>query len=136
MPYHDLKGHREIRQALAIPIATGETEYTRYGMKSIIEAAAADILMPDLQRIGGPTEFRRAGALAAAHDIPVSTHIFTEHSLSVAASLPNCISVEHMPWSAPILNEEMELLEGEILEPERPGTGFTFDRKADERFRL
>lgn len=136
VPYNDLRGHREVRTALAIPIATGETEYTRYGMRDIIAAEAADILMPDLQRIGGLTEFRRAGALAAAYDIPVSSHIFTEHSLCVAASLPNCMSVEHMPWSAPILNEALEMVDGDLIIPERPGTGFTFDRAAVEKYRL
>ena len=35
------------------PIASGETEYTRYGMCRILEADAVDVLMPDLQRIGG-----------------------------------------------------------------------------------
>ncbi len=132
--YHDLRGHREVRQALSIPIATGETEYTRYGMKAIVEADAADVLMPDLQRIGGFSELRRAAAFAAAHDIPVSTHMFTEHSLCLAGSLANCLSVEHMPWTAPLLLEEPELVEGALMVPERPGTGFTFDRKAVARY--
>lgn len=136
VPFHDLKAHREIRDAIPMRLATGETEYTRHGMRAIIEADAADVLMPDLQRIGGLTEFRRAGALAAAFDIPVSSHIFTEHSLSVAASLPNCISVEHMPWTAPILNEAMEMVDGDILIPERPGTGFTFNRAQVERLKF
>jgi len=136
VPYHDLAGHAEIRAAIPMPLASGETEYTRYGMRDMIQAKAADILMPDLQRIGGLTEFRRASALAAGFDVPVSSHIFTEHSLSVCASLPNCISVEHMPWTAPILNEEMELVEGDLIIPERPGTGFTFNRTAVEKLRI
>ena len=126
--YHDLKGHAEVRAALTIPVATGETEYTRYGMRHIIEADAVDILMPDLQRIGGYTEFRRSAALAASHDIPVSSHMFTEHSLCIAASESNCISVEHMPWCSRLFNEEMEIRGGNIVVPDRPGTGFTFDR--------
>ena len=44
--------------------------------------------------IGGLSEYRRAAALAAAHDIPISTHIFTEHSLSIGGSSANCMSVE------------------------------------------
>ncbi len=136
VPYHDLSGHAEIRSAIPMPLASGETEYTRYGMRDMIQARSADILMPDLQRIGGLTEFRRAGALAAAFDIPVSSHIFTEHSLCVAASLPNCMSVEHMPWTAPILSEPMELEDGCLVVPERHGTGFCFDPAAIERYRI
>lgn len=136
VPYHDLLGHADVRRALDVPIATGETEYTRYGIRQIIEARAADVLMPDLQRIGGLSEFRRVCALAAAYDLPVSTHIFTEHSLCIAGSQANCMSVEHMPWTAPILNEPMDLENGELVIPDRPGTGFTFNEEAVARFAL
>ena len=136
VPYHNLRGSREVTAAVSIPIASGETEYTRYGFRDLIEAEACDILMPDLQRVGGLTEMRRVGALAAAFDIPISTHLFTEHSLCAAASMSNCISVEHMPWAAPFLNETMQIENGDILVPERPGTGFTFNRDAVASLRL
>ena len=82
--------------------------------------------MPDLQRVGGYTEFRRSAALAAADDTPVSSHFFTEHSLCVAAATPNCISVEHVDWFAPLFAEPVELRDGRLVVPDRPGTGFTF----------
>ena len=131
----DLVGHAEVRQRLDTPIASGETEYTRYGMRAMIESRACDILMPDLQRIGGFTEMRRVAALAASHDMPISTHIFTEQSLCIAGSATNCISIEHMPWFAPLFNEEMVLESGNLVIPERPGTGFTFNQDAVERYK-
>lgn len=121
---------------LARPIAAGETEYTRYGMREILESGAVDVLMPDLQRIGGLSEMRRVAALAASYDMPISTHIFTEHSLSVAGSEANCISVEQMPWFEPLFNESMEISDGMLRIPERPGTGFSFDQAALKRFSL
>ena len=134
--YNNLKGNAEVRQALDTPIAGGETEYTRYGMRDILEAGAVDVLMPDLQRIGGLSEFRRSVAIAAAYEIPVSSHLFTEHSICIAASEMNCISVEHMPWFEPLFNETMELDDGYIAVPERPGIGFTFDQSAIKRYQL
>ena len=134
--YQDLRGCARVREALATPIAAGETEYTRYGMRDILDAGAVDVLMPDLQRIGGYSEMRRACALAAAHDIPVSTHLFTEHSLCIAGAEPGCISVEHMPWYAPLFNESVEIHDGYIDIPERPGTGFSFDVDALRHFDL
>lgn len=131
----DLLGHAEVRSRLDTPIASGETEYTRYGMKAMIEARACDILMPDLQRMGGLTEMRKVAALAASFDMPVSTHIFTEQSLCFAGSTPNCISVEHMPWFAPLFNEAMEIVDGELIIPERAGTGFTFNQEAIKDYR-
>lgn len=123
---NDLVGHSEVRTALATPIASGETEYTRYGMQAMVDARSADILMPDLQRIGGFSEFRKASAIASAQHIPVSSHFFTEYSLSMAGSLHNCESVEHIDWFSGLFNEEMELVNGKLQIPNRPGTGFTF----------
>lgn len=132
----DLRGHADVRAALDTPIASGETEYSRFGMQAMIDARAADVLMPDLQRIGGYTEFLRASAAASTQHTPVSSHFFTEHSLSVAASIENCVSVEHVDWFAPLFREAIELSGGRLQIPDRPGTGFTFDPAAVERYRL
>jgi len=134
VPAYDLVGHSEVRQALTIPIASGETEYTRYGIRAMIEAKACDVLMPDLQRIGGLTEMRKVAHLAEAYNLPISTHVFTEQSLCIAGSVENCISVEHMPWYTPLFNEKISVVDGYIDIPERPGLGFTFDEKAIEKF--
>ena len=123
---YDLEGHARVTAALDTPIASGETEYTRFGMQAMIEKKTCDILMPDLQRIGGLTEMRRVGALAHAHNVPISTHFFTHQSLSIAGSVANCISVEHIDWFSPLFNETMEVKQGNILIPNRPGAGFTF----------
>jgi len=132
----DRDGHAKVRAAIPMPVASGENEFTRYGIRALIEAGGADVLMPDLQRIGGLTEMRRAAALAAAHDLPVSTHIFTEQSLSLAGSAPNCMSVEHMPWFAPLYREKMVVEDGDLLMPTGPGLGFTFDSDAVDRYRV
>ena len=136
VPAYDLEGHAEVRSRLDMNIASGETEYTKHGMKAMIEAGACDILMPDLQRIGGLSEMRRVTALAEAYNMPISTHIFTEHSLSIAGSATNCISVEHMPWYAPLFKEQMEIREGYLEIPNRVGCGFTFSEEAIARYRL
>lgn len=132
----DLKGHAEVRRALEIPIASGETEYTRYGMQAMIDAGAADVLMPDLQRIGGYSEFAKAAATAAANHLRVSTHFFTEYSLAVAGSTANCVSVEHIDWFAPLFVEEIELRDAQLVISDRPGTGFTFAPDLAQRFPL
>lgn len=123
---HDLAGHAQVTAKLDTPVASGETEYTRFAMREMIDARACDILMPDLQRIGGLSEMMRTSALAGAHNLGISTHLFTEQSLCVAGAALNCISVEHMPWFSPLFREELELVDGALVIPQRPGTGFTF----------
>ncbi len=133
---HDLKGQAQVTAALLTPVASGETEYTRFGMQQMIDHRACDILMPDLQRIGGLSEMLKVASIASAHNMPISTHIFTEHSLCIAGTASNCLSVEHMPWFADLFNESMEIENGDIIIPQRPGTGFTFNQNSIQKYIL
>ncbi len=92
--------------------------------------------MPDLERVGGVSEFVKVGHLAQAFDVPVSSHLFSEMSLQILGALSNAIYLEHMPWLAPLYNEAIEIKDGMALVPERPGWGFTFDPNAVERYRM
>ena len=110
------------------PIASGETEYTRYGFRRMLELRSADILMPDLQRVGGVSEFMRVGHMAESHDVPVSSHLFPETSIQVLGGLSNAIYLEYMPWFSKLYREKLEFVDGAAIMPERPGWGFTFDK--------
>ena len=131
---YDLAGSAVVANALDTPIASGETEYTRYGFHDMLERKSADILMPDLERVGGVSEWLKVAHMAAAQDIPVSPHIFTEHSLQLCAAVSNVNYAEHMPWFTGLFKEKMELVDGEIIIPSRPGMSFSFDPDAVERF--
>jgi L-alanine-DL-glutamate epimerase-like enolase superfamily enzyme len=91
--------------------------------------------MPDLQRVGGVTEFLRVGHMADAFDVPVSSHLFPEMSIQVLAALGNATWLEHMPWFTPLYAGELELRDGEAVVPESPGWGLSLDPDALVRFR-
>ena len=128
LPAWDLDGLARVSAALDTPIASGETEYTRYGFRRMLELRSADILMPDLQRVGGVSEFMRVGHMAESHDIAVSSHLFPETSVQVLGALSNATFLEYMPWFSPLYNEALEFRDGAAVVPERPGWGFTFNR--------
>ena len=65
----DKRGMAEVRRSCAIPIATGESESTRFDFRDLIELRAADILQPDLAICGGITEAMRISALASAANL-------------------------------------------------------------------
>ncbi|MDI6024988.1 mandelate racemase/muconate lactonizing enzyme family protein [Corticibacterium sp. UT-5YL-CI-8] len=132
-PAHDLEASAAIAAALDMPVASGENEYTRYGFKRMLDLRAADIIMPDLQRVGGVSEFAKVNALAATYGVPLSSHLFPEQSLQLLASAPTAISLEHLGWFAPLYNETIELEKGVANIPDRPGWGFTFDKAALKR---
>ena len=127
LPAWDLDGLARVAAALDTPIASGETEYTRYGFRRMLELRSADVLMPDLQRVGGVSEFMRVGHMAESYDVPVSSHLFSETSIQVLGALSNATFLEYMPWFSQLYREELEIVDGHALVPERPGWGFTLD---------
>jgi L-alanine-DL-glutamate epimerase-like enolase superfamily enzyme len=127
LPAWDLDGLARVSAALDTPIASGETEYTRYGFRRMLELRSADILMPDLQRAGGVSEFMRVGHMAESHDVPVSSHLFPETSIQVLGGLSNAIYLEYMPWFSELYSERLEFENGNAVVPERLGWGFTFN---------
>ena len=130
LPAWDLDGLARVAAALDTPIASGETEYTRYGFRRMLELRSADILMPDLQRVGGVSEFVRVCHMAESYDVPVSSHLFPETSLQILGGVSNSIYLEYMPWFSQLYNETIEFDGGDALVPERPGWGFTFNKEA------
>jgi L-alanine-DL-glutamate epimerase-like enolase superfamily enzyme len=134
LPAYDHEGEAAVAAALDVPIASGETEYTRYGFRRMLELKSADVLMPDFQRVGGVSEFVKVAHMARAYDVPVSSHIFSEMSLQILGSLTNASYLEHMPWFEPLYGATIEIESGQAVVPERPGWGFSFDMKAVDRF--
>lgn len=135
LPYQDLAGCARVAAALTTPVATGETEYGSLGMKRHLDARAADILMPDLQRMGGVTEYLRAAELCLAYHQPVSSHLFSEASCHVLAAAPNGLILEHMPWWDPLYIEPLRIEDGHAVVPGGPGIGLELSRAALDRFR-
>ncbi|MEQ1407049.1 mandelate racemase/muconate lactonizing enzyme family protein [Neorhizobium sp. Rsf11] len=136
VPAHALEDLAKVAKALRLPIASGENEYTRYGFRRMVEAGAASILMPDLQRVGGVTEFARVGALAASFDLPISSHLFPEMSLQLLSHVPTAHSLEYMDWFAPLYEGKIELVDGIARIPDAPGWGMSLDRDAVSRYAL
>src|SRR5258708_2536203 len=92
--------------------------------------------MPDLERIGGVTGWLRAAALAAAHRIEMSSHLYPEASAHLLAATPTCHFLEYVDWADKIVEEPLQIVDGFAAVPQRPGTGVTWNRKAVEKYRI
>ncbi len=121
--YADLEGCARVAAALDMRVATGETSYGAADMTRHLELRAADVLMPDLQRMGGITQYLDVCALCAAHHEPVSSHLFTEASAHVLAAQPHALMLEHMDWWDPLFAEPVRIEDGAVVIPDRPGLG-------------
>lgn len=130
----DKRGLAEVRRATHIPIATGESECTRFDFRDLIELRAADILQPDLAICGGITEAMRIGALASAANLRLAPHLWAgapafAAGLHVAAASPTAHILEYSLGANPMIHELVEerfSVENGLLDiPDRPGLGIT-----------
>lgn len=135
--YDDHHGEAAVAAALDTPVASGESEYTRAGMVEMLRLSSVDILMPDMQRMGGPTELLKVAHYAELAGVPVSLHLFSEYSLALAGALPGVDVLEYMPWFSALYANRIEL-DGNGCVPvsDAPGWGFPLDREALARHRL
>jgi L-alanine-DL-glutamate epimerase-like enolase superfamily enzyme len=132
---HDVTGTARVAEALAMPVAAGESVFTKHGHLALIDAQACDVLMLNLMRTGGPTEFMRVGELAAARNVPASSHTFTEISAHLVAAMPNGTLAEYLPGWWDNIFEEPPQIKGERLKlSDRPGIGHRFSREAIRRY--
>jgi L-alanine-DL-glutamate epimerase-like enolase superfamily enzyme len=141
-----LDGYVKLAQALDMPIAGGETEFTRWAFKEILVRQAMDIIQPDIGRVGGFSEARKIAALASAFDVPVGPHTGASAAVAVAASiqwaaaLPNMLTFEYMYPPNP-LREELLVnplptpTNGRMAVLQGPGLGIEVEAAALARFR-
>jgi L-alanine-DL-glutamate epimerase-like enolase superfamily enzyme len=131
----DIAGCAEVAAAIAIPVATGENNYTRYEFRQIIERRAARYLMPDVCRANGFSESLRIARLAEAHAVLVSPHVVHELSVHVAAAISNAFLVEWIDWVPADLFDGLPTIEnGDFLVPDRPGHGLALTADAVRKY--
>ncbi len=134
VPVNRIEGLRRIRESSGIPIATGEHLYTRWQVKQILDARAADVIQADPDWCGGISELVKIAALCSAYDVPLCPHGHSLHAaLHVAAALPPTVlpQVEflilHQRQKQRFMKGFLEPRSGMIRPPEVPGLGIEID---------
>jgi len=133
VPPENIDAMRDIRASTSTPICCGENLFLRHGFRELLEKRAADIIMPDLQKVGGLLEGRKIADMAHTYYVPVAPHAVTSPigmmaTAHVCAAIPNFL-VQEWHWiDSPELWRNW-VKEGEIIEkgyirmPERAGLG-------------
>lgn len=140
----DLDGYARIRSAVRTPIATGEHEFTRWGFKELILKGAADILQPDVNRVGGITEARKIWALASAHNLPVVPHSGNFHNLPLIMAHTNSPLAEYFPgdirdgdtFFSELFTGEPVADAGYLTLSDKPGLGVELNPAIIDEFQL
>jgi len=134
--HDDYVGAAKLARELKVPIQIGENFSLPPAMEVAIAQGAADYVMPDLERIGGVTGWRRAAEIAKTRGMKMSSHLFPEVSAHLLAATPTCHYLEYVDWANALLEEPLTIADGHAMTPSRPGNGMVWDKKAVERYRM
>lgn len=125
----DYAGLAEITRALDTPVACGEYLYGAAPFRQMLEAGSVDIVMIDVLRAGGITQWLKIAGMAEAFNLPVVSHLAPEIHVHLVSAIPNGLTVEYMPWSSKLWREVPQPVNGQLDVPEKPGLGLEFDPK-------
>nr|NBU35002.1 mandelate racemase/muconate lactonizing enzyme family protein [Bacteroidota bacterium] len=127
-------GTAEVRQATSIPIALGESEFTAFDIRDLIEVRAMDVVQPDAAIIGGITESMRVAHLAHTFQLELAPHCWGSAfsfmaGVNVAFASPAAVVIEFSlggnPMMYDLVNEKITVEKGMISAPTAPGLGLT-----------
>ena len=134
--HDDYAGLARVADALTTAVAAGEYHYGIVPFRHLIEARSIDIVMVDLLRVGGVTQWMKVAGMAEAFNLPVVSHLFPEIHVHLVAAIPNGLTVEYMPWSLRLFEETPAIEKGQLVVPKKPGLGLAFDRAVIDRYQI
>lgn len=140
VPPENVDAMRDIRESTSTPICCGENLFLRHGFRTLLEKRAADIIMPDLQKVGGLLEGRKIADMAHTYYVPFAPHcvvspIGTMASCHVCAAVPNFLVLE-WHWIQRLQLWKDFVKEGDIIQKgfvpltDRPGFGVEMNEDA------
>src|SRR5690348_12596532 len=131
----DYAGLARVTDALATPIAGGEYLWGIVPFRHMVEARSVDIVMIDVARVGGVTQWMKVAGMAEAFNLPVVSHVMPEVHVHLIGAIPSGLTVEYMPWLTRLFEEVPQLQNGELAMPTAPGLGLKFNQTTVDRYR-
>ncbi|MDR2392115.1 MAG: mandelate racemase/muconate lactonizing enzyme family protein [Planctomycetota bacterium] len=138
VPADDIPGLARFRSGTDLPLATGEHEYTRFGVRDLVTAGAVDILQSDAAKCGGYTETLRMNAIAQAWNITFAPHAMEHMHMHLLSAAPNGAFLERLLMFEPVVEKTFVNppipKNGMMILPDGPGLGLEY--KIDEIKRI
>ncbi|MEM7533494.1 MAG: mandelate racemase/muconate lactonizing enzyme family protein [Chloroflexota bacterium] len=148
LPQYDYTGLRQVADALAVPVSSGEQEHTRWQFRDLIAVGNPDIVQPDIVMAGGISEVRKIITLAETFNKPIMPHspyatVSNAASLHLYATVTNAVRPHEfsLELSGPpddvygLFTEPLIPVDGHITLPDRPGLGLEIDEMVLERLK-
>jgi L-alanine-DL-glutamate epimerase-like enolase superfamily enzyme len=133
IPPDNVEAYSRLKADTTIPLCVSERLFTRFGFRQVVEANAADIIMPDMAWTGGLTETRKICSLADTYYLPVTSHdcigpVAVWSAAHLMLHVPNALVVEtvrayYNGWYNEVMTEPLPVSDGMISLSDRPGLG-------------
>jgi L-alanine-DL-glutamate epimerase-like enolase superfamily enzyme len=147
LPADDLDGYAQLAAEQPIPIAAGEWLTTRFEFLDLMDRGKISVVQPDVGRVGGFTEAKRVCELAEQRSLTIVPHLWKSGisiaaAVHLAATTSNCAFIEFLPdelcessLRRELARSELQMINGQIALPTRPGLGVDLNREALARFK-
>jgi galactonate dehydratase len=132
-PHQDIDAVVEVARHLNVPIATGESFSSVHQFAELLSRNAVHILQPEPLNLGGLWTARKVIGMADAFYGVVAPHnaqgpVATAACIQLGAACPNFYVQEvfdefNVDWEHEIVNYPVEIIDGYVSVPERPGLG-------------
>jgi L-alanine-DL-glutamate epimerase-like enolase superfamily enzyme len=149
-PLHldDLDGYAFLHDHSPIRIAAGELQNGRFEFQDLMDRGKVDVAQPDVGRVGGFTEARRVCDMAADRGRLIVPHcwktgIGLAATAHLSAATAHCPYIEFLParlsesrLRRELVIDELEMIDGKIAIPQRPGLGIELNLDALEKYKV
>lgn len=138
--YDDVDGLKKLKMNTRIPLASGESEVTRWGARRLMETGAIDIMQFDCHKNAGITEWRKIAGMASMMDIRMAPHHEPPLHGQLLASVPNAKILEGFanpdrdPFWFELYDRKPRIEKGVLYLDDTPGLGIEFNQKAIDRY--
>jgi L-alanine-DL-glutamate epimerase-like enolase superfamily enzyme len=130
-PFDDLEATKKVADALKIPVALGEQEYSHWRFQWTIRTRVADVVQPDLVYYGGLIRSIRVARMAELRAMPTTAHISGGFGFIYMLHFASCVS-NIGPWQeykegvkqyGQWFNPPLRIIDGAITVPKGAGVG-------------
>jgi len=141
MPWYDERHTLErLKAEVNIPIAAGETEYSPFGLRTLLAEGLVDYLIIDSTWAGGLTTWRKAAVVAELYQVPLAAHHDPQIHIHAVAASPTGFILESFadptrdPLWFELFRERPSIVNGFMALPEAPGLGLALRNDTLEKY--
>jgi L-alanine-DL-glutamate epimerase-like enolase superfamily enzyme len=141
MPWYDERRTlQRLKEEVTIPIAAGETEYTPFGLRTMLAEGLVDYLIIDSTWAGGLTTWRKAAVMAELYQVPLAAHHDPQIHVHAVAASPTGFILESFadptrdPLWFELFRERPAIVDGFMAVPDAPGLGLELRDETLEKY--